>query len=648
MKILSVRVVNFRPYRKAKIDLTDRDGSVHVIEGDQGGGKTSLHTAIQWGLYGGAGPKSNYTKHWNERAKQAGEENMSVRIKFKEGSRNYTLNREIDRFNQNQQRAHEHIGLIGDTETYSGEEAQDRIEEILPEKLKRFFFLDGERIQDLIEEDAGEKVKREIETVLKHRTIINSQNDLEDLLTDRLIPRRNRIEEEAKKRDDILDEISGLRKEIRELRERNEKDREEIQDTKSALEDNRKELEELNSETIERIKDLESDKTSLQSDKVKKLSDLRESWGKLRYQILADEIDEIKSSIVEEIKEYEESLTDIERSEVINSLIEDAQQGKCPICGTEGIDHIEQHDTEEYDKEESEELTEKIVELREMRDRLESVSYPDHYPADHQTEIDRINEEIREKTDKREELLDELGGVPDDSEQDTLENNIKELEDKIRELEGDIEDRKEKIRKEEQNIRTLESKREENASNQELQKVNKKIDAAQTAIEKLNTIRNIHVQEKREKIKSEMNQVFEQVAQSKFMSQRYEGLDFRGDPNNEDSYVLQLIESDGETKDMTNHEPSAGESQLTALSFIFGLNKYARYSSTIVFDTVAGRLDLTNSQAQGEFFSKLEDPLLLLVTDSELRDLGEVIKKEIGAHYRIKPDGKDSQLEEVK
>jgi len=53
----------------------------------------------------------------------------------------------------------------------------------------------------------------------------------------------------------------------------------------------------------------------------------------------------------------------------------------------------------------------------------------------------------------------------------------------------------------------LEGKREENASNQELERVNNKIDAAETAIEKLKTIRNIHVRDKREKIKAEMNQV---------------------------------------------------------------------------------------------------------------------------------------------
>ncbi|VTT86711.1 ATPase involved in DNA repair [Halorubrum sp. DM2] len=648
MKLLSIEVVNFRPYRESQIDLTDRDGSIHIIEGDQGGGKTSLHTAIQWGLYGGAGPKSNYTKHWNERAKQAGEEEMSVKIKFKEGSRNYTLIREIGRFNQNQQRAHEDLTLIGDTETYSGEDAQDQIEEILPEELKRFFFLDGERIQELIAEDAGQKVKREIETVLKHRTIINSQKDLGDLLEDRLIPRRNRIEEEAKERDEILDEISNLREDIRQLRQRNKEDRDEIQNNKTALKKNRKELESVNKEAIDRINELESDTTSLQTDKVKELSKLNISWKKLRYQILSEDLKQIKQEIIEEIEEYEGRLSDIERDEIINDLAEEAKQGKCPICGTEEIESLEEHSVRDHDKKQSEKLTEKLVELREMRDRLDSVNFPQNYPVDHQTEIDRINEEIKDNQTERKDLLGDLGGVPDDSEQDTLENNINDLEDSIDSLQEEIDNREETIREKEQEIKKLESKREENASNQELDKVNSKIDAGETAIEKLKTIRNIHVRDKREKIKSEMNQVFEQVAQSDFMDQRYQGLDFRGDPSDEDSYVLQLIESDGETKDMANHEPSAGESQLTALSFIFGLNKYARYSSTIVFDTVAGRLDLTNSQAQGEFFSNLEDPLLLLVTDSELRDLGDAVNEEIGAHYRIKPDGKDSKLERVK
>lgn len=647
MKIQAVEIVNFRPYRKSNLNLTDRDGSIHIVEGDQGGGKTSLHQAIQWGLYGGDGPGTNYSEHYNERAKQDYEEEMSVEIKFKEGDRNYTLIREIERFNHNNERAYEELTLIGNTQTYSGDDAQDEVEEILPEQLKDFFFLDGERIQDLIEEDAGQQVKKEIETVLKHRTILNAQDDLEDLLDDRLIPRRNRIEGEAEERDEIIQEISQYRDEISELRQENEDDRDEIQQKKETLETTREELEELNEETIEEINYLEEDIQELQREKVELLSDLNESWKNLRYAILADEAEDLKSQIQQQIEEYEDRLSEIERHSIVHELVEEAKEGPCPICGNEQIEYLKQQEDEVEDETLKEELTEKLVEFREKRDRLDRVPSPEDVPGDHQVRLEDINRELRENNERRDELIDELGGVPDESEKELLENNIGDIEDAIKELEGDIDERKNRIQKISQEIEKLENKREERSSNKDLEEVNQQIDAAQAAIEKLEKIREKHVREKRDKIREEMNQVFDQVAQSQFMEQRYQGLDFRGNPEDDDSYVLQLIEVDGETKDMINHGPSAGESQLTALSFIFGLNKYARYSSTIVFDTVAGRLDLTNSEAQGEFFARLDDPLLLLVTDSELRDLGDPIQDDIGAHYEIRPEGKDSVLEDI-
>lgn len=648
MKLQSVEIINFRPYRKSNLDLTNRDGSIHVVEGDQGGGKTSLHTAIQWGLYGGDGPGTNYSEHWNERARQEQEEEMSVEIKFKEGERNYTLVREIKRFNHSQGRAIEETTLIGNTQSYSGEGAQNQIEEILPEQLKDFFFLDGERIQRLIKEDAGQQVKREIETVLKHRTIINAQNDLEDLLKDRLISRRDKIEEEASKRDEIVQEISDYRDQIKELREKNEEDRDGIQNKNKILEETRAELEDLNEEKIEEINELEDQIQSLQQDKVEILSELNESWKQLRYAILIDDVVDLKEELEDQIEEYNQQLSEIERSQIIFELTEEAKEGECPICRNKDIEYLAQHDHEDHDEDLKEKITERLVELREMRDRLGSVEAPEDAPGDKQVRLEDITTGVEKKQKRRDELLEELGGVPDESEKDTLEQNIKQLEKGIEDLRENIEGREKKIQKKQQEIKKLENKREEHSSNKDLEEVNDKIEAAETAIEKLKTIREKHVREKRKKIRDEMNDVFNQVAQSEFMSERYEGLDFRGSPEEEDSYVLQLVEVDGDTKDMVHHEPSAGESQLTALSFIFGLNKYARYSSTIVFDTVAGRLDLTNSEAQGDFFASLDEPLLLLVTDSELRDLGESVKEEIGAHYRIRPNGKDSELKEVK
>lgn len=648
MKLQSVKIVNFRPYRNDYLDLTDRKGSIHIVEGDQGGGKTSLHTAIQWGLYGGNGPGTNYSEHWNERAKQNQEEKMSVEIKFKEGERNYTLIRKIGRFNHTLDRAHEETTLIGNTKTYSGEEVQNQIGEILPEQLKEFFFLDGEQIQGLIKEDAGQHVKREIETVLKHRTIINAQNDLEDLLEDRLVPRRNKIEDEASERNAIVNEISEYREENRELRAENEEDRNKKQTTEETLKKTKEELEALNEEKIEKISDLDKEINDLQHDKNKILSELNEAWKELRYAILFDDIAGLKQEIKRQIDEYDEQLSKIQRSQVVTKLIKEAKKGKCPICRSEDIGHIQKHDHEDHDEDLKQQITERLVELREIRNKFDNVERPDDVPGDKQVALEDITGKLEDKQERRDELINELGGVPNEGERDTLERNIKQLEDRIGDLRRDITTRNEQIQQNEQKIKNLQKKRKERSSSKDLDTITNKIQAAKSAIENLKTIREEHVREKRMKIKNEMNEVFDQVAQSEFMSERYQGLDFRGSSDEDDSYVLQLVEADGQTKDMVNHQPSAGEAQLTALSFIFGLNKYARYSSTIVFDTVAARLDITNGRAQGKFFASLDEPLLLLVTDSELRDLGESVEQEIGAHYKIKPDGKDSEFKEIK
>jgi DNA sulfur modification protein DndD len=629
------------------LDLTDRKGSIHVVEGDQGGGKTSLHTAIQWGLYGGNGPGTNYSEHWNERAKQDQEEKMSVKIKFKEGERNYTLIRKIDRFNHRLGRAHEKTSLIGNTKTYSGEEAQNQIGEILPEQLKDFFFLDGERIQRLIREDAGQQVKREIETVLKHRTIINAQDDLEDLLEDRLVPRRNKIEDEASERSAILNKISVCRENIRKLKNENEEDRDDIKKSRETLEKTKEELDELNEEKIEKINNLDEKISDLRDNKNRILSELNKAWKELRYAILFDDITDLKQEIKRQIDEYDEQLSKIQRNQVIPELIEEAKKGKCPVCRSEDIGHIKKHDHEDHDEDLKQQIIERLVELREIRNKLDNIKRPDSVPADKQVALDDITGKIEDKQERRDELISELGGAPNEGERDTLKQNIKQLENEIDNLQTDISRRKGEIRDIRQEIKKLQSKRKERSSNKDLDMINNKIEAAKSAIENLKTIREEHVQRKRMKIQDEMNEVFNQVAQSEFMSERYKGLDFRGGSDEDDSYVLQLVEVDGETKDMSNHQPSAGEAQLTALSFIFGLNKYARYSSTIVFDTVAARLDITNGRAQGKFFASLDEPLLLLVTDSELRDLGESVKQEIGAHYKIKPDGKDSEFVQV-
>jgi len=355
--------------------------------------------------------------------------------------------------------------------------------------------------------------------------------------------------------------------------------------------------------------------------------------------ILSEDIDtKIKDLTVEE-EQLEAELEDTQRQEIIQELTSEATEGECPICGCVDCtpEPIEMDNTEGEDR--SDKIQARLVQCRNRRETLETAPLFDRQDVPSAIEEDLIGlrSDREGLAEEKEELIEEYGGEITDSEKGEPQDSISDLEGMIKDIETEIEEKENKIEKIEREIKSLQDDKSEMAGSSEIDRLEEKIDVAELVKEKLKDVREAHIQEKRDKIRDEMSQVFDKVSQSEFIRERYDRIDFKGDPQDDDEYVLQLVEKDGTRKRMSDHPPSAGETQLAALSFIFGLNKYARYSTTIVFDTVAGRLDLENSRAQGEFFSSLDDPLILLVTDAEYQKLGEKMKEEIGTHHEIKP-----------
>lgn len=265
-------------------------------------------------------------------------------------------------------------------------------------------------------------------------------------------------------------------------------------------------------------------------------------------------------------------------------------------------------------------------------------------------EIQRLRNEIRKEEGKRQELMEEFGGRPTDAEgqKQRYKENINRLESRLDEIQDELDEKAEKIKDLQSERDRIQREKQKKSGQKTIDDTIEKIESAEQAIDHLDGIREAHIEQKREAIKQKMDEVFKQVSQSEFIKGRYKGIDFAGDAEDDDSFVLELVKNDGSKKAMNDHPPSAGETQLTALSFIFGLNEYAKYSTTIVFDTVAGRLDLDNSRAQGQFFTTLEEPIVLLVTDAELQQLEQSIKGYTGVHYVIKPDkNMDSTMELV-
>lgn len=652
MDIQYVEFRNFRPYRKADANFRSDDGHIHIVEGSQGAGKTSFHRAVHWGLFGGEGPTHNYKTNWNDDARDENEEEMFVEIQFIDSNTSHTLRREITNFNHNQQTAKESLKLFAGEEEKTGDEGQEFIYSRIPEELADFFFLDGEEIQELVDDDKGREVKSEIEKVLKHTAILNSRDDLDTLLDKEYRRDLKELEQEFEERQAIIDEIqelqgkkSDIRSEIGDLKEKKS-------NKGQALERAREMLEERNKEAMEEIQSLEKDIQNLSSDIIDRARDLQNSWEVLPIGILSTEIGNKINDLSVEEKRLESELEDTQRQEIIRDLISEAEEGKCPICGSKDCqpERIEFSDSEGEDR--SDELQARLVQCRNRRNILEDApSFTlDDVPSAIEEDLIELRSDRQSLADDKDELIEEYGGEITDSEKGELQDSISDLEDTIEKIESDIDEKEDKLEEIEREIKSLQDDKSEMAGSSEIDRLEEKIDVAETVKQNLKNVREAHIQEKRDKIRDEMSKVFDKVSQSEFIRERYDRIDFKGDPQDDDEYVLQLVEKDGTRKRMSDHPPSAGETQLAALSFIFGLNKYARYSTTIVFDTVAGRLDLENSRAQGEFFSSLDDPLILLVTDAEYQKLGEKMKEKVGTHHKIKPrdDMSSKIVEETK
>lgn len=648
MQLRHIEITNFRPYRDVEVDLTDTDGHIHIIEGPQGAGKTSFHRAVQWGLYGGEGPTTNYKSNWNETAREDDDERMGVRIKFEEEGRDHILHREIDRFNHGRKEAHEKQILIieGDTRR-EDENADEYIRDLLPEQLKDFFFLDGEMIQNLIDDDTGVEVKEDIETVLKHEAIINAREDLQSLIKDRYEPERDRIENERDERSELDDWIRELRTERREFQERREELKEVRQEVADDIEETRKELEQYNKELIEELNAYDDDIRELEREQRETLQRMKEAWEVIHIGILSGPITEVQEQLRKQEEHYDELRSTLQKQDIIQRLQRQVQkEGECPICGNNHVQDMPDVSFKNEVDESEVELTRKITDCRQKHRRLSDALRPDVSPVKAANRVQELREEIRTKEQEQDELLQEYGGRPQEGQKEQYEEMLRSLNRKQKKLDEEWDEVRGRVQELDDEIEQKRNEKQRKDGEQAYKRIRAKIKAAEMAIAHLDAIRHEHIQQKRDNIKEEMNAVFNQVSQSEFIKGRYEGIDFRGDPGDKDSFVLELIKRGGDRKAMDDRPPSAGEAQLTALSFIFGLNEWAKYSTTIVFDTVAGRLDLQNSKAQGEFFTTLDEGLILLVTDAELQKLQPAIESDVGKHYRIRPDEEmNSKLE---
>lgn len=178
MKFISVELENFRPYRGVqKINFAqDSDANVTVLWGTNGGGKTTLLNAFTWALYGEMSEDVENcdqlvnTTVWNE-ATEGTPLTASVAIEFEHSDHTYIVKRSVSvaKHGAIQPRPkpelklwqRERDGNLKQLLNPSG-----HLDHMLPERLSRFFFVNGERIEALVKHEGGDDVREAVKTLL--------------------------------------------------------------------------------------------------------------------------------------------------------------------------------------------------------------------------------------------------------------------------------------------------------------------------------------------------------------------------------------------------------------------------------------------------------------------------------------------------
>ncbi len=450
----------------------------------------------------------------------------------------------------------------------------ERIEELEAERssIREDLRATEDRLEDAREKrsDALEQV-RDIETEIARaeRTYEETETEIEDL--------HERIEELEAEREDVDEEMQALDTDIAATTETMEEVRERIEELESELEDSK-------------IPELTAEKEAVEAE----IGDIDDR---------IDDLDGDLNSLQLE-KQYAE-----EAIEELHDEVESAQNKKA-----DQQDRIEELEATIEEKEAA--LAEKEVEVEKLEEEL----------TDLKAEREELREELKEAREARDEKKQEVEGVRNRLE--SLEKAAARLEAEIEDLEESVEayDQEEipDLQEVERNVRRLERQM------AELEPVNMK------AIEEYERVEEIHARltEKKDELVEERDAIEERIERydrqkrETFM-EAYEGInkqfqniftrlsDGTGelvleDPEDPFDGGMTMRAQPGDKPIQRLDAMSGGEKSLTALAFIFAVQRY-NPAPFYALDEIDAFLDAANAERVGEMVDELASEAQFIV-----------------------------------
>ena len=667
MIITRMRMKNFFRYKDIQsIEFVSHDQkNVTVLKGENGHGKTTLLSAFSWCFYGDLESPLTTEKMFNKNARsELGESDISsvfVEIDFIENEVKNTIRREIEFKKRNGQmvKNSEEKMQVRSVDKYGNsrkvDNQRDFFNQIIPVKLKKFFFFDGEKIDRLAQNDGREVIKEAILNLLGLNVIENLKNDLAavDL---KLTKELNKyLKNDDKKLTVLIEKLTEDRNsciaEIDNMKERLQKMEEEEQGHSEFLQKyNISKISSLEKEFVR----IESDQKELETE----INLLGKSYNKLLSTdakgYLADRLFDRISEILDEKRTKGMLPSDI-KATFINDLID----RKVCICGRELI---------ECGKEMQ--LLKKMLETAgksELDDAYtRMMSYINQNRETSNTYFEKI-ESLSIKESRKSEKIKNNKKRLNEIYNEISEFNIEEINERkdaklflkgmIRDLDRDIVRKTESLNEIEKNLES---------SNENLRKIKldnieaQTITAFKNKVILLKALNNEVNQNFKEEIRIDLDQRIKAIFKS--ISHK----DYR-EPELTEDLFLKIVNNFNVNQE--DEILSTGENQIASLSFIGALVSYSKDKSDsklsssfmggdfpIVMDSPFGNLDGVHSAHVAEGIADLSSQVIIIVSDKQWsQEVSDNMFDRVGKMYEIKEgvdfeieNGEYSVIEEVK
>ena len=645
---------NYRQFKDVELSFDEKpDCDLHVIIGKNGTGKTNILNAINWCLYGDEphhSKDSQQLPHLNLRSIEETDGNdieVMVEVWTKtDYESNYIFFTRKEIYNvygdeklepilQNTEFEVKVQNEMGNTEFYTGEEANSYAERFVPKRIRDFFFFDGERLDNYFKEATGQNIRHAIFEISQIDLL---ENRLENRLTDTLKSLRKEagkqspeIEKTRNDLDYLDDNLSEVERQIEEANRQTAIAKNNIRNYEEKLRD-MPDVEVLEGKR-EKLKTTKKEKKDLLDRKIKGKDDLLFEYGKI---IMLWPVIKSSIQIVEEKKKKGELPPTLDTN-LLKSII---QNDECSICGR-SLDNDA--------KKRVGELLHEIKLSSATAKQLENMEVPLRLFEDKiNIFIGKINEITQETKGYEKDLVSleqkvnkidmEISGFDSIKIKD-WHNELKKFEGIYEQNErkrGELDARKKQIQPE---IDDLKKKLDnELAKIKKLKKLKNQMKFCTKALDVVKKTKEIIMSETRNKIKDRTRELFFELLWKKTTFK---------DVKIENDYSINLIHSMGYE---CLGSISAGERELLALSFTLALHEVSGFDAPILIDTPVARVSDEHRVNLGKIFSKVGEnkQMILLFTPAEYsKDISELLDKKASTRYvfKLSADEKETRVE---